>query len=123
MGISWGQMAIPFLSLLIQTLIYATLGVLLSMLLPSRSLAAMGTGIVLVISYFISSLAFMDQRLELVSKLLPYHYYQTVMSFQQLNLTWLFALLGVSIAMILLGYARFIRRDIRLSGEGSWRTR
>ena len=123
MGFNWGQMAIPFLSLLVQTLVYATLGLLLSMLLPSRSLAAMVTGVVLVISYFISSLAFMDQRLDMVSKILPYHYYQTVLSLQQLNLTWLFALLGISIAMTLLAYARFFRRDIRLSGEGSWRRR
>jgi ABC-2 type transport system permease protein len=123
LGVTWGQMAIPFLSLLIQTLVFATFALVLSMLLPSRNLAAMISGAFLVISYMISSLSFMNQQLEMVAKVLPYHYYQTVMSFQQLNLTWLFALLGISLAMILLAYVRFFRRDIRLSGEGSWRTR
>ncbi len=121
LGFSWGQMAIPFLSLLVQTLVYATFGLLMSMLLPSRSLAAMVSGIFMVISYFVSSLSALDQRLDVVAKVLPYHYYQTVLSFQQLNLTWLLALMGISLAMTLLAYACFFRRDIRLSGEGSWR--
>ena len=123
LGFSWGQMAVPFLALLIQTLVYATFGLLLSMLLPSRSLAAIVSGIFMLISYFVSSLSSLDQRLETVAKVLPYHYYQTVLSFQQLNLTWLFALLGISLVMTVLAYMRFSRRDIRLSGEGSWRKR
>ena len=123
LGFTWGQMAIPFLPLLIQILVFASLALVLSMLLPSRNLSAMISGAFLVISYMISSLTFMSQHLEMVAKVLPYHYYQTVLSFQQLNLTWLFALLGVSLGMTLLAYARFIRRDIRLSGEGSWRKR
>jgi len=121
MGFNWGQMAVPFLTLLVQTLIYIALALLLSMFLPSRSLAATVTGAVMVISYFISSLAFMDERLELISRLMPYHYFQVVLSFQELNLAWMFALLGVSLIMVLAAWLRFARRDIRLSGEGSWR--
>ena len=123
LGFNWGQMAIPFLPLLVQILLYSTLALVLSLLLPSRNLAAMISGIFMVTSYIISSLSFMNQHLEMVSKVLPYHYYQTVLSLQQLNLTWLFALLGISLAMTLLAYWRFFRRDIRLSGEGSWRKR
>lgn len=121
LGFNWGQMAVPFLSLLAQTLVYATLALMLSMFLPSRNLAAMVTGAVMVASYFVSSLSFMDERLEVVSKLMPYHYFQTVLSFQELNLTWLFALLGASALMTMVAWLRFVRRDIRLSGEGSWR--
>src|SRR4030042_2078757 len=123
LGLTAGEIAVPFLSLLIQTLVYASLGLLLSMLLPSRSLAAMLTGVIMVIGYFASSLSFMNQRLDMLARILPYHYFQTVLSFQQLNLTWLLGLLGVSLAMTLLAYVRFFRRDIRLSGEGSWRSR
>ena len=121
LGVDCGQMVVPFLSLLTQTLFYATLALLLSMLLPSRSLAGMITGVVVFASYFVSSLSFMDERMEAVSKLMPYHYFQTVLSFKELNLTWLFALLGISALMMGLAWLRFIRRDIRLSGEGSWR--
>ena len=121
LGFSWGQMLVPFLALLVQTLIYATLALLLSMLLPSRNLSAMLTGLILVTSYFVSSLSFMDERLATLAKLMPYHYFQTALSFAELNLGWLFALLGAAVLMTLFAWLRFLRRDIRLSGEGSWR--
>jgi ABC-2 type transport system permease protein len=121
LGFSWGQMLVPFLALLAQTLVYVALGLLLSMLLPSRGLAAMLTGVILVTSYFVSSLSFMDERMATLAKLMPYHYFQTVLSFQELNLGWLFALLGAAVLMTLFAWLRFLRRDIRLSGEGSWR--
>jgi ABC-2 type transport system permease protein len=114
-------MAVPFLTLFIQLLVFSTFALVLSMLLPSRNLAAMVSGAFLVISYIVSSLSFLDQRMDMLSKLLPYHYYQSVLSIQQLNLTWFFALLGISLAMAAIAYVRFSRRDIRLSGEGSWR--
>ena len=120
MGFTWGEMAIPFLSLFVQTLVYMTFALVLSLLLPSRNLAAMISGAFLVASYLISSLAFMNERLEIVSKVLPYHYYQVVLSMKELNLVWLFGLLGISLLMTLLAYTRFSKRDIRLSGEGSW---
>jgi ABC-2 type transport system permease protein len=121
LNITMGQMVVPFLSLLVQTLVYSTLALLLSMILPSRNLAAMVTGVFVVASYFVSSLAFMDDRMEAVSKLMPYHYFQTVLSFKELNLTWMSALLGISVLMVVLAWLSFNRRDIRLSGEGSWR--
>jgi ABC-2 type transport system permease protein len=117
---SWGQFAIPFISLLVQILIYSALALLLSMFLPTRNLAATITGAVLVISYFMSSMAFMDVRLETVARFLPYNYYQIALSFQELNLNWVAALLGICAMMVLLAWWRFERRDIRLSGEGSW---
>jgi len=121
LGFTWGEMLVPFVSLLAQTLIYVALGLLLSMLLPSRGLSAMLTGLLLVASYFVSSLAFMDERLADLAKLMPYHYFQTALSFAKLKLGWLFALLGAALLMTLLAWLRFLRRDIRLSGEGSWR--
>ncbi|MBN2388883.1 MAG: ABC transporter permease subunit [Anaerolineales bacterium] len=121
LGVDWGQMAVPFLSLLVQILVYAALALLLSMFLPARSLAATISGAVMALSYMISSLAFMDERMEALAKLMPYHYFQTTLSIQELNPGWLFALLGISAVMVLIAWLRFVRRDIRLSGEGSWR--
>lgn len=120
LNMTWGQLAVPFASLLAQIIIYAALAIMLSMLLPTRNLAAMGTGVVLVISYFVSSMVSLDERLEMVAKFLPHHYYQVVLSFQELNLNWLFALLGISLAMVLSAWWLFLRRDIRLAGEGNW---
>jgi ABC-2 type transport system permease protein len=121
LGVDWSQMVVPFLSLLVQTLVYAGMALLLSMFLPARSLAAIVSGMVVVISYMVSSLAFMDERMGALARLMPYHYFQTTLSFQELNLGWLFTLLGISTLMVVLAWLRFVRRDIRLSGEGSWR--
>ena len=121
LGVDWGQMAVPFLSLLVQTLVYAALALVLSMFLPARSLAAVISGTVVITSYIVSSLSFMDERMGDLARLMPYHYFQTILSFHELNLDWLFALFGISILMMVIAWLRFLRRDIRLSGEGSWR--
>ena len=121
LGLTWGQMVVPFIPLLAQILVYATLALLLSMLLPSRSLAGAISGAVMVTSYFLSSLSFMSERIEMFARALPYQYFQIVLSLKEMNLVWLFALLGASLVMLLLAWLCFLRRDIRLSGEGSWR--
>lgn len=120
LDMTWGQLAVPFFSLLAQIMIYAALAILLSMLLPTRNLAAMVTGVVLVISYFVSSMVSLDEHLEMAARFLPHYYYQVELSFQELNFTWLFGLLGISLAMVLFAWWLFLRRDIRLAGEGSW---
>ncbi len=120
LGISWGQMVVPFLSLLAQIWVYASLALLLSFFLPSRAMAAMVSGAIMMASYFISSLGFMHESLEIASKYLPYHYYQIVLSFSEMKLSWLLGLLGISLLMIVGAWLCFLRRDIRLSGEGSW---
>ena len=121
MGFTMGQMAVPFLPLLVQVLFFSMLALLLSLLLPSRNLAAMTTGALMVISYVVSSMSFMDERLAGAARFMPYHYFQTVMSFEELNLGWLFSLLAISIGMAVAAWYLFLRRDIRLSGEGSWK--
>jgi ABC-2 type transport system permease protein len=75
---------------------------------------------VMILSYLASSLSFLNDKLALAARILPYHYYQAVMSIKDLNLAWLVSLIGISLVMTLLAYLRFSRRDIRLSGEGSW---
>jgi ABC-2 type transport system permease protein len=120
LGISWGQMALPFLSLLVQIWVYAALALLLSLVLPARAMAAMVSGAVMMASYFLSSLAFIHESLETASKFLPYHYYQTVFTFSEVNLSGFLGLFGISLLMLAVAWLSFLRRDIRLSGEGSW---
>jgi len=118
---TWWQMALPFLSLMAQGLVYGTFALLLSLLLPSRSLSATITGLVLVTSYFLSSMAFMDEKLQTIAKFLPHAYYQGSSAFHDFNLAWFFGLLGISVGMVLCAWWLFTRRDIRLSGEGNWK--
>lgn len=111
----------PFLSLLGELLLFGALALLLSLLLPSRQLAAMLSSLVLMASYFITSLARIDEDLEAVARFSPLNYYQSGDAITKLNLEWLGGLLAVALVFALLAWWRFERRDIRVAGEGSWR--
>ena len=121
LGLTWGQMALPFAPLLAQTLVYAALALLLSMLLPSRSLAATLAGLLMVASYFLSSLLSLDQRLAAAARWLPYAYYDGASAIHSLNWSWFLGVLACSAVMLLLAWQLFLRRDIRIGGEGSLR--
>jgi ABC-2 type transport system permease protein len=119
--VTWGQMALPFLPLLAQILIFGALALLLSMLLPARRLAAAGAGLVLVISYLLSSMAGLNERLAAFARLLPYDYFQGSGALNGLDWAPFLGLLAASAVLALLAWWRFQRRDIRVAGEGAWR--
>jgi ABC-2 type transport system permease protein len=119
--VSWGEMSLPFLPVFAQGMVYGMLALLLSMLLPSRSMAAMGSGIVMVASYFLSSLSSLNQDLATIAQFLPYDYFQGGDAINGLKMDWLLGLLAVSLLMAAMAWLLFLRRDIRLGGEGSWR--
>ena len=112
------ELAWPFLSLLGVLLLFGTLALLLSMVLPSRRTTAMTTGLLLVASYFVTSLARIIDDLKTVSKLSPLSYYQGGQAIDGLNVTWLVGLLAFSALFAILAWWRFERRDIRVGGEG-----
>jgi ABC-2 type transport system permease protein len=121
LDVGWGEMALPFLTVLDQALIFGTLALLLSLLLPSRRLAAAGAGIVLVMSYLMSSMATLNESLSAIAKLLPYEYFQGGEALGGLDLTSFLGLLAASAVLALVAWWRFEGRDIRVGGEGSWR--
>ncbi len=121
LDLSWGQMALPFLPLLAQTLIYGALALLLSMLLPARRYAAACAGLVLVLSYFLSSMAGLNENLATIARLLPYEYFQGGEALNGLDWPPLLGLLAVSAILAVGAWWRFDRRDIRVVGEGAWR--
>jgi ABC-2 type transport system permease protein len=121
LDVSWGQMALPFVTVLAQGLVFGGLAVLLSMVLPSRRLAATVAGVVLAASYFMSSMASLNENLGAIAQFLPYDYFQGGAAIQGLNVTWFLGLVAASGALFALAWWRFLRRDIRVGGEGGWR--
>jgi ABC-2 type transport system permease protein len=121
MDIGWGRMWLPLLSLLAELLLFGTLSLLLSMVLPSRRLAATTTGLLLVASFFITGLAKINEDLEPVARLSPLNYYQAQDAFHALNGAWIAGMLATAAVFAALAWWRFWRRDIRVGGEGGWR--
>lgn len=121
LGISLAQLTLPFLSLLAVLLVFGALALALSQLLPSRSAAATASGMVLVASYFLSSLAGIDERLLAAARLLPLHYYQGAAAVEGMDWGRLGGLLGAAALLSLAAWWLFQQRDIRVGGEGGWR--
>lgn len=119
--IGWGRMWLPLLSLLAELLLFGALSLLLSMLFPSRRMAAMASGLLLVVSFFITGLAKINEDLEPFAKLSPLNYHQAQEAFDGLNGAWLVGLLATAVVFAAMAWWFFQRRDIRVGGEGGWR--
>lgn len=115
-----GELALPFLSLLSLMVLFGVLALLFSMLLPSRSMAAMSSGLLLVAAYFITSLSKIDENLERLAKFSPLNYYQGGEALAGMEWGWFFGLLACALGFMLLAWWLFERRDIRVVGEGSF---
>ena len=115
------EIILPFLSLFSLLMFVGTLTLLLSMLLPSQQWAAMTSGLVLVASYFLTSLARLSEKLRPIEKFFPMHYYQGGQALTKMNWGWFGILIGFSIIFAIFAWWLFERRDIRVSGESGWR--
>jgi ABC-2 type transport system permease protein len=114
-------LARPYVSLAAVLAFFGALSVLLSVTLPSRRSAAMTSGMVLLLSFFLTTLARLDKGLERVARFSPLAYYQSGEAIEGLNGSWLAGLLVVAGCFAALAWWRFERRDIRVVGEGTWR--
>lgn len=115
------EVMIPFASMGALMVLYSGLALALSMVLPSRRSAGMISGIVLVAGFFITGLANLNDTLANVARFAPTNYYQDENWVNGLNSAWLLGLLGVGLFFMLLAWWRFVRRDIRVGGEGGWK--
>ena len=121
MDLTWIEFLRPFLPLFVQLLLFGTLALLLSMLLPSARFAGMLAGGLLVANYLMVGLANINEDLKAVVEYTPLHFYQGGQAVNGLNWEWLAGLAAVTILLALLAWWRFRRRDIRVGGEGGWR--
>jgi len=121
MGLTWIEFLRPFLPLFAVLLLFGTLALLLSMLMPSARVAGMVTGGFLVADYLLMGLSNTNQDIKSIVKFTPLYYYQGGAAITELNWEWLAGLLAVSAVLALLAWWRFQRRDIRVGGEGGWR--
>ena len=121
MDLTWIEFLRPFLPLFAELLLFGTLALLLSMILPSVRFASMITGGLLIGNFLLNGLATMNESLQSVVEYSPLYYYQGGDAIGGLNWGWLAGLLAVSAVLALVAWQRFQRRDIRVGGEGGWK--
>lgn len=121
MNFGWGEMWLPNLSLLAQLLLFGAVSLFFSMVLPSRRLAASAGGLVLVASFFTNGMAELDPGVAKIARYLPLKYYQGGLAVTHMNWGWFGWLVGAAAVFMALAWWRFIRRDIRVGGEGGWK--
>ena len=121
MSLTGVEVARPFISLFVVLVLFGSLGLFLSMLLPSRRWASMISGLLLVASFFITGLSQLNEDLENVAWLSPLNYFQAQDAFAGLNGEWILGLLAAAVVFFLLAGWRFLRRDLRVAGEGGWK--
>ena len=120
MDITPYQLVLPFIPVLTLVLLYGSFALLLSLLLPSRRLAASMTGMLVVADFFVEGFSKVITDLEPVAQSLPTHYYQGGNAMDGLDPMPIIVLLGISLALCGLALWRYQRRDIRVGGEGGW---
>ncbi len=120
MDLTWIEFLRPFLPLFAELVLFGTLALLLSFVLPSVRMAGMLTGGLLVANWLLLGLANINEDLQTIVKYTPLHYYQGGKAVAGLEWGWLAGLLAGSLAFALLAWWRFQRRDIRVGGEGGW---
>ena len=121
MSLAWDEIARPFLALFAEMLLFGSLSLALSMFLPSKRWASMLSGLLLVASFFITGLSQLNEDLENIAWLSPLEYYQPQETFAGLNSEWILGLIAAAGLFFLLAGWRFLRRDLRVVGEGGWK--
>jgi ABC-2 type transport system permease protein len=110
----------PFLSMFAYLLLFVSLTLVLSLLLPSKRMASMVSGIIMVADFFLQGFGEINENLKPIADVLPLNFYQGQDWVDGLKVEWFLGLIAVAILFSLTAWWRFLRRDIRVGGEGSW---
>ncbi len=111
----------PHLTLFSVLMLFGSLALFFSLAFPSRTMAASLTGLLLLVSYFVTSLARVNKELAGLNDFSPLKYYQGGRALSGIEWGNLIGLLGFTLLFTLLAWWLFERRDIRVSGTASWK--
>jgi ABC-2 type transport system permease protein len=111
----------PFVSLFALMGWFGAFALLLSMILPSRRMAASLGGLIVLASFFVNILSTISAELRGLAAWSPLKDYQGGKAINGLDMSQFLSLCVVSIVFAAIGLWLFQRRDIRIAGEGGWR--
>jgi ABC-2 type transport system permease protein len=110
----------PFLPLYAILLFFGALAALLSLFLPSARSAAMLSGGLIFGNFLLQGLARLNDDLQTFIEYTPLHYYQAGKAIAGLKWDWLGGLLLGAAILAAVAWVLFLRREIRVGGEGGW---
>lgn len=114
------EFLIPFVPLLANLLLFGTLALLLSLVLPSVRTAGGLTGALLVANFLLVGISNINSDFEPLYEVTPFYFTQGAKAIENLDWGAFAGLMGVSLLFILVAWWRFSKRDIRVGGEGGW---
>ncbi len=120
MNFSPFQLVLPYLSVFVVTWFFACFSLALSMCVPSRSSAAMISGIVVLAGYIITTLSKAIKGLESWAIFSPLTYYQSN-AMKGLEIDPFIKLFLAALLFLFLARTGFRLRDIRVAGDGGWK--
>ena len=120
MNFSPVKLWLPYLSVFAVTWLFACLSFALSMVMPSRSAAAMISGIIVLAGYIITNLSKAIKGLESWALFSPITYFQSN-AMMGLKLNPLTVLFVSSVIFVAFAWKGFVNRDIRVAGDGGWK--
>ena len=120
MNFSPVKLWLPYLSVFAVTWLFACLSFALSMVMPSRSAAAMFSGIMVLAGYIITNLSKAIKGLESWALFSPITYFQSN-AMMGLKLNPLTVLFVSSVIFVAFAWKAFVNRDIRVAGDGGWK--
>ena len=120
MNFSPVELWLPYLSVFAVTWLFACLSFALCMVMPSRSAAAMFSGIIVLAGYIITNLSKAIKGLESWALFSPITYFQSN-AMMGLKLNPLTVLFVSSVIFVAFAWKAFVNRDIRVAGDGGWK--
>lgn len=120
MDITALQLLRPFVPLFALLFLFGGLALLFSLMLPSARLASMLAGALLVANFLLAGLAALNDNLQSMMDLTPFHFLQGGDAINGLKIGWVLGLTAAGFLFAALAWLLFRRRDIRVGGERGW---
>ena len=114
------ELLLPLIPLFCLQIFVGGFALLFSLLLPSVRWAGSLTSALLVGNFFLYGMSNINSDLKPLYELTPFYFTQGSDAINNLKIEWLLGLLLSGLLLAGLAWLRFLRRDIRVSGEGGW---
>ena len=115
------EFLLPYIPLFANLLVFGSVALALSMILPSVRMAGGLAGALLVGNFLLIGISNINTDLEPLYRVTPFYFTQGAKAIEHMDWGAFTGLLGISLVFILIAWWQFLQRDIRVGGEGEWR--